>query len=72
MKYESNYKFGCSIYLVNDPEQVEYRLNRIFIAPKGIISLELLSPAGEVMEVFEIHTAREKNIWKALEGGKDE
>ena len=72
MKYESNIKFGCSIYLLNDETQVEYRLNRIIIGSKGVISLELFSPVGERIEVLEMHTSREKNIWKSLEGGKDD
>ena len=71
MKYESNYKFGQKIYLVNDADQVEYRLNRIFIGQKGVISLELLSPDGEIMVVLELHTITQKDILKSLEGGKD-
>jgi hypothetical protein len=72
MKYESNYKFGQRIYLLNDEEQVEYRLNRIFIGQKGVISLEVMSPDGEIMEVLELHTSTEKNILKSLEGDKDD
>ena len=72
MKYESNYKFGQRIYLLNDEEQVEYRLNRIFIGQKGVISLEVMSPYGEIMEVLELHTSTEKNILKSLEGDKDD
>jgi hypothetical protein len=73
MKYESDYKFGQSIYLLNDIEQEEYRLNRILIAPKGVISLELFSPDGEVIEVLELHTSKSKDILKSLESdGKNE
>ena len=72
MKYESDYKFGQSIYLINDKEQAEYRLERITIGQKGVISLELFSPDGELIEVLELHTSREKNILKSLEAGKDD
>lgn len=72
MKYESDYKFGQSIYLINDVEQDEYRLNRIIIGQKGVISLELFSPDGEVIEVLELHTTKEKNILKSLEGNDKE
>ena len=71
MKYETDLKFGQSIYLLNDVEQDEYRLNRIIIGQKGVITLELFSPDGEVIEVLELHTSKEKNILKSLESGKD-
>jgi hypothetical protein len=48
-------------------------LNRIIIAPKGVISLELFSPDGEVIEVLELHTSKSKDILKSLESdGKNE
>jgi hypothetical protein len=72
MKYETDLKFGQSMYLINDVEQDEYRLNRIIIGQKGVISFELFSPDGEVIEVLELHTAREKNILKSLEGDKND
>ncbi len=72
MKYETDLKFGQSIYLINDEEQKEYRLNRIFIGQKGVISLELLAPDGELFEVLELHISKEKNILKALDGSKDD
>lgn len=60
MKYESDYKWGQSIYIKNDPEQTEYRLNRVFLAPKGYVSLELFDAAsGDVFEVWEFHTSKE-------------
>ena len=71
MKYESDYKFGQSIYLLNDEEQSEYKLNRIIIGQKGVITLELFSPDAELVEVLELHTSKEKNILKQLEGNND-
>lgn len=60
------YKIGQSLYLKNDPEQVEYRLNRMFIEQKGILCLELLKPDGELIEVHEIHCSTEKDDIKFL------
>lgn len=64
MKVDIDYKWGQSIYLVNDSDQVEFRLNRIILEPKGRITLELLSPSGEMFEVPEIHTTKEIDILK--------
>jgi len=65
MKIEIDYKIGQSLYLKNDPEQIEFRLNRIIIDQKNLLSFELLNIEGELIEVNEIHCSREKNILKA-------
>lgn len=64
MKIEIDYKFGQVIYIKNDEEQREYLLNRIIIEPKGMISLELMAPDGELFEVKEMHTSKERDMLK--------
>lgn len=72
MKVDLDYKFGQSVYLKNDIEQVEYLLNRIILEPKGRISLELLNPSGELLEVSEIHILKERDVLKATTGRSSE
>lgn len=74
MKIDLDYKFGQRIYIKNDDEQREYLLNRIFLEPKGMLSLELLAPDGELFEVKEIHTTKERDLLKAtgVDNGTDE
>lgn len=65
MKYESDYKFGQSIYLKADEEQKEYSLNRIILSPKGVVFLELFDVAmGGCFEVWEFLTSKEVDIMK--------
>jgi hypothetical protein len=55
------YKFGQAIYIKNDDEQIEYRLNRIILEQKNLLTLELLNRDGELVEVAEIHCSKEKD-----------
>jgi hypothetical protein len=71
IKAELDYKWGQPIFLKNDPEQAEYRLHRIILEQKGLITLELFSPMAEIIEVSEIHTTKERDDVKAM-GGKKE
>ena len=71
MKVDIDYKFGQSIFIKNDIEQVEYLLNRIILENKGKITLELLSPNGDLIEVSEMHTLRERDIVKMTTGKSD-
>jgi hypothetical protein len=66
MKVDVDYKFGQGVYLKNDPEQVEYLLSRIILEPKGRITLEIMGPDGEFMEIPEILTTKEKDMTKTL------
>lgn len=70
IKAELNYKWGQSIYLKNDPEQSEYRLHRIILEQKGLVTLELFTPEAEVIEVAEIHTTTERDVLKAMGDSK--
>jgi hypothetical protein len=65
MKVEIDYKHGQAIYLKHDPEQSEYRLNRIILGQKNLITLELLNSEGELIEVDEIHCNNKKDVLKA-------
>lgn len=65
MKIDLDYKFSESIYIKSDPEQLEYLLNRIIIEPKGRVSLELLCPNGDIIEVYAMHTTKVKDILKS-------
>jgi hypothetical protein len=66
MKVDVDYKFSMGIFLKNDPEQVEYLLSRIILEPKGRITLEIMGPDGEFMEIPEILTTKEKDMTKTL------
>jgi hypothetical protein len=66
MKVDIEYKFGQGVYLKNDPEQTEYLLSRIILEPKGRITLEIMGPDGEFMEIPEILTTKEKDMTKTL------
>lgn len=48
------YTFSQSVYLVNDPEQREYIICRMIVAPNNLIFLEVRSPDGEIMEFSEL------------------
>ena len=65
MKVDIDYKFGQSLYIKSDPEQIEYLLNRIILEPKGRLSLELLHPDGSLFEILEMHLSKQKDILKA-------
>jgi hypothetical protein len=66
MKVDVDLKFGQGIYLKNDPEQTEYLLSRIILEPKGRITLEIMGPDGEFMEIPEILTTKERDMTKTL------
>lgn len=66
MKVDIDYKFTQPIYLKNDPEQTEYLLSRIILEPKGRITLEIMGPDGEFMEIPEGLTSKEKDMTKTL------
>jgi hypothetical protein len=66
MKVDIEYKFCQGVYLKNDPEQTEYLLSRIILEPKGRITLEIMGPDGEFMEIPEILTTKEKDMTKTL------
>lgn len=66
MKVDIDYKFFQSIYLKNDPEQVEYLLNRVILEHKGRLSLEVMGPDGELFEVAEGLTSKERDMTKTL------
>lgn len=72
MKIELDYKFGQSIYLKNDDQQIEYLLNRIILEQKGRIALELLTPLGELIEVAEMHCSKEPDVLKKAGVPRDE
>ena len=67
MKWEGDYKFGQPLYLKNDPDQRKYLLNRIILEPKGRICLEVLSDAGELLQILEMHISKEKDIVRTFE-----
>lgn len=60
MKVELDYKFEQPIYLRNDPDQQVYYLNRIILAPKGRVILELFSSLGDIIEANEAYCSKEK------------
>lgn len=71
MKVSIDYTWGDSVYIKNDSDQIEYRINRIILEQKGLLTLEVYCPDGELMELPEIHASKERDIVKAL-GGNDE
>lgn len=72
MKADIDYKFGQSLYLKNDEDQIEYLLHRIILCPKGQVVLELFGPDGEIMEVLEAYCIKEKDVLKATGATKKE
>ena len=72
MKVDIPYKFGQSIFLKNDIEQIEYLLSRIILESKGRIVLELMTPIGEYIEVSEMMVRVDKDILKTLNAEKKE
>lgn len=66
MKIDIDYKFGQAIFLKNDPEQMEYLLSRIILEPKGRLTLEIMAPDGEFMEIPELLTTKERDMTKTL------
>ena len=72
MTVQFNYREGQRIYLVNDPEQVEYRLNRIIYSFCDRLELELFCPDGEILVVPEVHTSKKKDIVKMLNSSAKE
>lgn len=62
MKVEINFKFNEKVYLVNDPEQQEYRINRIILEEGRKIVLELFGPSGDIVEAKEVYVSKEINI----------
>lgn len=62
MKVEINFKFNEKVYLVNDPEQQEYRINRIILEEGRKIVLELFGPSGDIVEAKEAYVSKEINI----------
>lgn len=71
MKVEIDYKFGQSVYLRNDPEQLEYLINRIIIEPKARLCFELLGPDGEFSEIPELLISKERDMLKVAGIEKD-
>lgn len=73
MKIEIDYKIGMPIYLKADEDQSEYRLNRIIIEQKQLLSLELFdSMTGALFEVSEIHCSKDKDVNKTMGISKKE
>jgi len=60
VKIDLDYKFKQDIYLINDGEQVIYKLHRIILPPKGRVVLELFSPLGDIIEADEEYCSKEK------------
>lgn len=70
MKVDIDYRFGQSLYIVNDEEQLEYRLHRVIICPKGIVVLELFKGDGDIIEIPEVFISKERDVVKATGGNK--
>lgn len=66
MKIEIDYKFGQIVYLKNDPEQGEYLIKELSFLPKWILMIELLTPTGEYIKVWEGMLSTERNNLKTL------
>jgi hypothetical protein len=71
MRIEIDYKIGQPVYIRHDPEQVEYRLNRIIIEQKGLLSLEILGADGEAFEIYEIHCSKERDVLRTMKNYED-
>lgn len=66
MKIDIDYKFGQSLYIKNDDEQIEYLLHRIILQPKGVLFFELSCPDGGIIEIAEAFCTKEKNPLRAI------
>lgn len=70
MVIKTKFKFGDSVYVKNDPAQLEYILIGVIQRP-GAMSYEL-SYLGEVIEVYEFEVSDTKDILKSLDLGTNE
>ena len=66
MTFECNYKEDQKIYMANDNEQVEYRLNRVTFDFHGRLFLEIVGPDGAMMEVPAVFTRKSKDILRTF------
>lgn len=66
MRVTIPYTFQQSVYLVNDPEQREYTISRMIVAPNNLIFLEVRSPDGDIMEFSELE------VTTVFDSAKDE
>jgi hypothetical protein len=71
MKVDIDYKFGQSVYLKNDPEQLEYLIHRV-ILQKGSVVIEIFGGQQEYIEVPEIFITKERDQSKMLGIEKEE
>lgn len=70
MVIKVNKKFGDSLYIINDPNQLEYILVGIICRP-GSISYEL-SYLGEIIELYDFEVSDTKDVLRTLLDDKNE
>lgn len=70
MTIKSKYSYEESVYVKNDPEQLEYIVVGIIGRP-GSISLEL-SRLGDLIELYEFEVCKDKDELKYLGVNKKE
>lgn len=64
MTVKSKYKFGDTVYVINDPEQKDFILVGMVVRP-GSISYEL-SYLGDSIELYDFEVSDTKDVLKAL------
>lgn len=71
IKYESDLKWGDKFYLKSDPEQLEYNLISIILAP-GKPQYFLRHSGYDEVTVYECETTRKPDIKKTLNITKED
>lgn len=70
MVIKTKFKFGDSVYVKNDPAQLEYHLIGVIQRPSGM--LYELSYLGDIIELYEFEVSDSKDILKALDVDKND
>lgn len=64
MKVEVPFHYGQSVYIKNDPEQIEYLIDEIILCPGKVIHLNVIDAAGAVLRISEFLINTERDIIK--------